>query len=245
MNKIFGLHAVSSALDNHPEYVLHVWITEQRRDKRIDELYTKLGKLGIVIEPCGKEQLDRLAGGGHHQGVVVALKTPPQRDEIALKSAIEASPSRPFFFLVLDQIQDPHNLGACLRTADAAGVSGVILPNAQTARLTPTVYKVASGAADTVAIYHVSNLARILNWMKDQGIWIIGSDAQAGDTLYSVDMKIPLALVIGSEGQGLRRLTSELCDYRVRLPMLGKVESLNLSVAAGILLYEVVRQRQG
>ena len=167
---------------------------------------------------------------------------PRERSENELKESISKIDGDPLF-LILDHIQDPHNLGACLRTADAAGVHGVVITKDQAVGFSPAVCKVASGAAESVPVYRVINLARTLRWFKEQGVWVMGASGEAEQTVYQVDLKIPLALVIGAEGKGMRRLTREQCDLLIKLPMKGKVESLNLSVAAGVLLYEVIRQR--
>jgi 23S rRNA (guanosine2251-2'-O)-methyltransferase len=159
-----------------------------------------------------------------------------------LKQAV-ASLTEIALFLVLDNVQDPHNLGACLRTADATGVHGVIITKDNATGITPTVCKVASGAAETVPVYQVTNLARTLRWLKGHGIWVIGAAGETPQTAYQTDFTVPLAIVVGAEGKGMRRLTKEQCDLLVKLPMLGQVKSLNLSVATGVLLYEVVRQR--
>ena len=189
-----------------------------------------------------KKTLEQLSKGRNHQGVLVEVDLPTLKTEKMLMEKIKTTSETPFF-LVLDQVQDPHNLGACLRTADAVGVQGVILPKDNSAGLTPTVCKVASGAAETVPVYQVTNLARILRWMKQQGIWVMGAAGEASQTVFQIELTGPLAFVVGAEGKGLRRLTREQCDVLVKLPMLGQVESLNLSVASGILLYEALRQR--
>ena len=167
---------------------------------------------------------------------------PSELTESDLKTAVE-NLTETALFLVLDNVQDPHNLGACLRTADATGVHGVIITKDNATGITPTVCKVASGAAETVPVYQVTNLARTLRWLKGEGLWIMGAAGETAQTIYSADFSVPRALVVGTEGKGLRRLTKEQCDVLVSVPMLGKVESLNLSVATGVLLYEAVRQR--
>ena len=167
---------------------------------------------------------------------------PGELSESDLKTAVE-NLTETALFLVLDNVQDPHNLGACLRTADATGVHGVIITKDNATGITPTVCKVASGAAETVPVYQVTNLARTLRWLKDQGLWIMGAAGETTQTVYKTDFTVPMALVIGTEGKGLRRLTKEQCDLLVAIPMLGKVDSLNLSVATGVFLYEAVRQR--
>jgi 23S rRNA (guanosine2251-2'-O)-methyltransferase len=242
VTKIFGLHAVQAALDYSPQKIRHAWLDKQRRDLRLNAVADALHKLGIPVHLADKKQLERIAAGNRHQGVAIELEMPRELSEDDLKQALAAL-AVPAFFLVLDHVQDPHNLGACLRSADAAGAHGVIVTKDQAAGITPAVCKVASGAAETVPVYQVTNLARTLRWLKDAGLWIIGAAGEARQTLYHADFTIPVALVIGAEGSGMRRLTRETCDLLVKLPMFGQVESLNLSVAAGILLYEVVRQR--
>lgn len=167
---------------------------------------------------------------------------PDRLGENELRTVLESPGSLPLF-LVLDHIQDPHNFGACLRTADAAGVQGVILTKDQSVGITPVVAKVASGAAESMPVYQVTNLARALTWLKEAGIWVVGAAGEAARTVYESDLNRPLALVMGAEGKGLRRLTRDTCDYLVRIPMAGQVESLNVSVATGVLLFEAVRQR--
>lgn len=241
-SKIFGLHAVQAALDYSPQKIRQAWLDNQRRDQRLSEVAEALQSLGVPLHKADKKQLERFAAGKNHQGVVIELDMPAERSEDELKEAVQAL-AGPAFFLVLDHVQDPHNLGACLRSVDAAGAHGVIVTKDQAAGITPTVCKVASGAAETVPVYQVTNLARTLRWLKNAGLWVIGAAGEADQTLYQTDFTMPVAVVIGAEGSGMRRLTRETCDILVKLPMFGQVESLNLSVAAGVLLYEVVRQR--
>jgi 23S rRNA (guanosine2251-2'-O)-methyltransferase len=200
--------------------------------------------LGIEPEKVDRKKLDRLADGSNHQGIVIEVEMPGELSESELKTAVEnLTETQTALFLVLDNVQDPHNFGACLRTADATGVQGVIITKDNATGITPTVCKVASGAAETVPVYQVTNLARTLRWLKGEGLWIMGAAGETAQTVYTADFTVPMALVIGAEGKGLRRLTKEQCDVLVSLPMLGQVESLNLSVATGVLLYEAVRQR--
>ncbi len=243
--RIAGLHAAESALEHSPDKIVSVWIDERRGDARIAAIVHKLAALGIAAQPAGKSRLDALAEGKHHQGLVMELVLPGELGEHELRDVLESlgEMGRPPLFLVLDQVQDPHNLGACLRTADAAGVLGVILTRDQSVGMTPTVAKVASGAAETVPIYRVTNLARALDWLKENGVWVVGAAGEAERLVYEADLNLPLAIVVGAEGKGLRRLTRERCDFLVKIPMAGQVESLNLSVATGILLFEAVRQR--
>jgi 23S rRNA (guanosine2251-2'-O)-methyltransferase len=241
--KLFGLHAVQAALEYSPDKIIRIWIDAQRDDKRLNKIIADLAQLGIEPEKSDRKKLDKLADGNNHQGIVLEVTMPSELPESDLKDAV-LSLDKPALFLVLDNVQDPHNLGACLRTADATGVQGVIITKDNAAGITPTVCKVASGAAETMPVYQVTNLARTLRWLKEQGIWIVGAAGEADQTVYKCDLTLPLALVIGAEGSGMRRLTKEQCDFLVKLPMLGQVESLNLSVATGVLLYEVIRQRQ-
>jgi len=242
LSKIFGLHSVQAALDYSPTKIHGGWVDGQRQDKRLTEILDDLKKLGVIPEKVDRKRLDKLADGSNHQGIVIEVEMPAELSESDLKTAVENITGTPLF-LVLDNVQDPHNLGACLRSADATGVHGVIITKDNATGITPTVCKVASGAAETVPVYQVTNLARTLRWLKDQNIWVMGAAGEATQTVYQTDLTVPLALVLGAEGKGLRRLTKEECDMLIKLPMFGQVESLNLSVATGVLLYEAVRQR--
>lgn len=240
--RVAGLHAAEAALEHSPDKIVNAWLDERRGDTRIAALAGKLEALGITVQTAGKGRLDALADGQRHQGVVLEMRVPSELGEHDLRDALARQEGMPLF-LALDQVQDPHNLGACLRTADAAGVHGLILTKDQSVGMTPTVAKVASGAAETVPIYRVTNLARALDGLKEAGLWIAGAAGEAERSVYQADLNLPLALVVGAEGKGLRRLTRERCDFLVKIPMVGQVESLNLSVATGILLFEAVRQR--
>lgn len=242
--RVFGLHAAETAIEQRAEQILSAWVDADRADLRLTRLRQALAAAGVPWEPASKKRLNELAGRGNHQGVVLEVNLPDDRCEQDLYAAVASSGS-PALLLVLDQVQDPHNLGACLRTADAAGVMAVVIPKDQSAGVTPTVAKVASGAAETVPIYRVTNLARCLDQLKKSGLWIVGAAGNADSSVFDCDLTVPLALVLGGEGRGLRRLTREKCDFTVRIPMTGRVESLNVSVAAGVLLYETLRQRAG
>ncbi len=244
LTKIVGLHAAHSALMYSPQKISRAWVDSERHDKRLETLLETLSTLDVSIEKVERKKLDKLADGMNHQGVVLEVALPEELSENDLKVAVEHL-SENALFLVLDNVQDPHNLGACLRTADATGVHGIIITKDNAVGITPTVCKVASGAAETVPVYVVTNLARTLRWLKTEGVWVIGTAGEAESTLFKSDFTVPMALVIGAEEKGMRRLTREQCDFLVKLPMLGTVESLNLSVATGVLLYEVLRQRQG
>jgi 23S rRNA (guanosine2251-2'-O)-methyltransferase len=214
----------------------------QRKDKRHILFLEQVQSLGLVTEKCDKKRLDKMADGKNHQGIVIEIELPAAHSEDELKHMVLNLSEVPFF-LVLDQIQDPHNLGACLRTADAAGVHGIIITKDNSSSITPTVCKVACGAAETIPVYQVTNLARTLRWLKQQNIWVMGSTGDAEQSIFTADLTIPLALVMGTEGTGMRRLTQEQCDFLVKIPMLGRIESLNVSVAAGVMVYEVFKQR--
>lgn len=244
LTKIVGLHAAQSALMYSPQKISRAWVDSERHDKRLETLLETLSTLDVSIEKVERKKLDKLADGMNHQGVVLEVALPEELSENDLKVAVEHL-SENALFLVLDNVQDPHNLGACLRTADATGVHGIIITKDNAVGITPTVCKVASGAAETVPVYVVTNLARTLRWLKTEGVWVIGTAGEAESILFKSDFTVPMALVIGAEEKGMRRLTREQCDFLVKLPMLGTVESLNLSVATGVLLYEVLRQRQG
>jgi len=244
LSKLFGLHSVQAALDYSPKKIHHAWVDSGRQDKRLGQAVEDLLVLGIVPEKVDRKRLDRLADNNNHQGIVIEVEMPGELSESDLKTAVEnLSETQTALFLVLDNVQDPHNFGACLRTADATGVQGVIITKDNATGITPTVCKVASGAAETVPVYQVTNLARTLRWLKGEGLWIMGAAGETAQTVYTADFTVPMALVVGAEGKGLRRLTKEQCDVLVSVPMLGQVESLNLSVATGVLLYEAVRQR--
>jgi len=238
----YGIHAVRVLLARHPQRVRRVLLAGGRDAGRLAEIHALAGRAGAQVSAVDDATLDRLAEGARHQGVVAELVPRAGDPETQLEEALEAAAGAPLL-LVLDGVQDPHNLGACLRSADAAGVAAVLVPRDRAAGLTPVVRKVAAGAADTVPVVTVVNLARTLRALKERGIWLVGTDDAADKTLYEADLTGPVALVMGSEGEGMRRLTRECCDQLVSIPMAGAVESLNVSVAAGVVLFEAVRQR--
>jgi 23S rRNA (guanosine2251-2'-O)-methyltransferase len=237
-----GIHAVRVLLSRSPARVRRVLLAGGRDAGRLAELRVLAERCGVSVTTADAAVLERLAEGGRHQGVVAEIEPRAGDPETQLEEALEAAAGPPLL-LVLDGVQDPHNLGACLRSADAAGVAAVIVPRDRAAGLTPVVRKVAAGAADAVPLVAVVNLARTLRQLKERGVWLVGTDDAADRSLYQADLGGPLALVLGSEGEGLRRLTRECCDQLVSIPMAGVVESLNVSVAAGVALFEAVRQR--
>ncbi len=240
---IFGLHTVRQVFENDISCVVELWTQQGRHDGKLQSLLKQAQQQGIVIQEVPKKTLDKLTGNQHHQGIVIRCKARPINTQSKLETIL-ASLNQPPFLLILDEVQDPHNLGACLRTADAAGIHAVIVPKNRACSLSPSVRKVASGAADTVPLIQVTNLVSTLRWLQEQGVWIIGTDDETQTSLFDTSLTGPLALVLGAEGTGLRRLTRENCDVLVSIPMFGKVESLNVSVATGVCLFEAVRQRQ-
>lgn len=240
---LFGMHSVLAALRNAPAHVDAVWLDENRHDHRAAQIMEAARAARVRVHQVPRAKLDQLSGGVRHQGVVARSRPEPVRGERELTAFLAGLQATPFL-LVLDGVQDPHNLGACLRTADAAGVQAVIIPRDQAVSVTGAVRRVASGAAEAVPVFQVTNLARALKELQEQGIWLVGAAGEGERELFETDLTGPLALVLGGEEGGLRRLTRELCDRLVRIPMLGRVESLNVSVAAGICVYEAVRQRR-
>lgn len=240
---ITGIHSVRAAFQHGGEGVSEVWLEDRRRDRRLAEIAELASEAGVVVRRVMRNRLDDAVEGTNHQGVLAWVRAPAARGERELGAILDNIQGPPLL-LILDGVQDPHNLGACLRTADAAGVQVLIAPKDKAVGLTAAACKVASGAARTVPYVQVTNLSRTIAGLKERGIWLIGTAAEATASLYETDLSGPLALALGGEGKGLRRLTRDRCDLLVRLPMLGTVESLNVSVAAGICLYEALRQRR-
>jgi 23S rRNA (guanosine2251-2'-O)-methyltransferase len=238
---IYGVHAVRVMLERHPARVLSVRLAERREDPRARAIEELARQQQRPVQRVDAQSLKKMLGDVAHQGVAADITPLPPWTEDQLLQALQEAPSP--LLLALDGVQDPHNLGACLRTADACSALAVIVPRDRAAQLTPVVRKVAVGAAETTPVVAVTNLVRTLKLLKDAGLWVVGADAAAPKAAHEVDLKGPVVLVLGAEGAGLRHLTQQNCDYMVRLPQLGAVESLNVSVAAGMLLYEAVRQR--
>jgi len=241
-NFVYGLHAVSAVLSRSPERVLELWLKEPRADHRAQAIKEAAHSCGVRVQVVAPEVLEKLVGDVAHQGVVASLRPMAAWTEVQLLACVDAL-ERPAFLLVLDGVTDPHNLGACLRSADAAGIDALITPKDRSAGVDGVVRKVAAGAVEFVPVAAVTNLARTLDALKERNIWVVGLDGSADKSLYAADLKGALALVLGAEGEGMRRLTRERCDFLVRIPMAGQVESLNVSVSAGIALFEAVRQR--
>ncbi len=239
---LIGIHAVSSALKAAAGDVKWLRIATDSKNRRLSEIESRAHGSGIEVIKIKSSELDKLSGQQRHQGVMAGFKGSNLAAESRLDAILDAIIGTPLI-LVLDGIQDPQNLGACLRTADAAGVHLVVICKDRSTGITAVVRRAASGAAETLTIIQATNLARVLRALKNRGIWLAGTSDEAPDKLYMTDLSGPLALVMGSEADGLRRLTSELCDYLVSIPMAGQVESLNVSVATGVCLYEINRQR--
>lgn len=244
---ITGYHAIQAVLDNSPERILASYAVINPRNATQTKLLSQLQSLGITVHQVEKRSLAKQCGSEQHQGIAVQAREKPEGSEQDLQRLVQDlldERQKQPLLLILDQVQDPHNFGACLRTADAAGVDAVIVAKDNASPMTPVVQKVASGAAETLAIFRVTNLARTMDSLKQQGVWLIGTSDKANHSLYQQDLSGALAIVMGAEGTGLRQLTEKKCDDLVSIPMAGSVvSSLNVSVATGVCLYEVVRQR--
>lgn len=239
-NLIFGLHAVQAVLNTNPARIKVIYVQSDRQDERMQEVLQLAKKAHLSIQHVTKKHLDQL--DATHQGIAAEVTKQQAYNENDLEELLNQT-TTPVLLLILDGVTDPHNLGACLRSADAAGVHAVIAPKDKAVGLTPVVHKVACGAAEIVPFVQVTNLARTMAMLQERGIWLYGTDDQAEQSLYQQDLTGNVAIVMGAEGEGLRRLTREHCDYLVSLPMQGTVSSLNVSVASGVCLFEVVRQR--
>jgi 23S rRNA (guanosine2251-2'-O)-methyltransferase len=237
---VFGFHAILSRLRADPRSVVELFLDEARGDARIRDLASTAERAGVKVHRVPAKRLDGFYGGGRHQGVVARVEMKRAAD--TLDEVLEGIDNP--LLLVLDGVTDPHNLGACLRVANAAGAHAVVAPKDRAAGITPAVSKVASGAAESTPYVMVTNLARALSDLKERNIWIVGADERAEGTLYEANLPEPIAWVLGAEGEGMRRLTRESCDLLVRIPMAGDVASLNVSVSAGVCLFESVRRRR-
>lgn len=240
---IYGIHAVSALLTKQTRRIKQLFIDEGRQDQRVSVLVANAKNIGIPIEMLSAQKMDKKIPDANHQGIAALANPLPDYSERNIEELL-ARCHNPPLVLILDGVTDPHNLGACLRSADAAGVDFVLIPKDKSANITPVVSKVACGAAETIPLVRVTNLVRAMDALKQAGVWIYGAAGEAETNLYQLDLKGPAALVMGAEGPGMRRLTREHCDGLFSLPMQGLVSSLNVSVAAGISLYEAVRQRQ-
>jgi 23S rRNA (guanosine2251-2'-O)-methyltransferase len=245
---VTGLRAVEQLLATGAQDVRRVYAEYQTANPRVAALISTAGTLGIDVQAANRARLKQISGEARHQGIVAEVLRSTTLDEGGLRTLVEdrlqASGDSQLLLLLLDGVQDPHNLGACMRTADAAGVDAIVVPRHGAAGLGPTVSKVAAGAAEKLPFASVGNLARVLNWLKDYGVSVLGTSDKGARSLYEADLDRPLALVMGQEHTGLGKRIEGLCDELVSLPMLGSVSSLNVSVATGVCLYEAIRQRQ-
>ncbi|GAB4296453.1 MAG: 23S rRNA (guanosine(2251)-2'-O)-methyltransferase RlmB [Methylophaga sp.] len=233
---------MQAALDVSVSRIKEIWLAADRQDQRVDSMLTAAREQGIVVHKAERETLEKLAPDVQHQGCVARCKPLESLDEKALLDLVD-NLDGPAFLLILDGVQDPHNLGACLRTAEAAGVHAVVAPRDRASGLTATAIKISSGSAERMPFAQVTNLARLIKDLQQRGVWVVGTSGEAEQSLFDVDLKGPVALVLGAEGKGIRRLTRENCDQVIYIPMQGEAESLNVSVAAGVCLFEACRQR--
>jgi 23S rRNA (guanosine2251-2'-O)-methyltransferase len=238
---LLGFHSVAAAISRHPEQVHRLLLARESKNPRIKPLASEAQQAGIPVQHLPRAELDHLSGGERHQDVLAEFTPANLFGEKDIPDLVGQAGNPPLV-LVLDGVQDPHNLGACLRTAEAAGVDFVVVPKDKSAPLSATARRAASGAAEVLPIVQVTNLARALRSLKDAGLWLAGTSDAAEQDIFDADLKGPIALVMGGEGPGMRRLTQEHCDYLVRIPMKGSVESLNVSVATAVCLFEIVRQ---
>lgn len=238
----YGFHAIQNLLKTHPEAITVLYCQAGRVDQRLQQLLAEAKQIDIPIKMVSKQTLDDLAKNQSHQGILASYKKAKQLTEDDLWTIVEEKQNLTFI-LILDGVEDPQNLGACLRTADATGVDCVIIPKHHSAKLTPTVHKTSAGASHHVPLIEITNLARVLEKLKDAGVTVIGTSDRAKETIYQASLDLPLALVLGGEAKGLRSLTQNLCDMMVKIPMQGHVESLNVSVATAVCLFEIVRRQ--
>ncbi|MDB9751487.1 23S rRNA (guanosine(2251)-2'-O)-methyltransferase RlmB [Gammaproteobacteria bacterium] len=243
IDRIFGLHAVKQILENAPETILSASIQESIQSESVSSCRELLNNLGVSIQTVPRVALSRMVKNQNHQGILLEVQKKTKKTEHDLDDILVQNQDANPLYLILDSIQDPHNLGACIRTADAVGVTAVIIPNDRAANINETVRKVASGAVENVVVINVVNLVRAIKKIKESGVWVVGTTGDAEQSIYALDLKIPTAIVMGGEGKGMRDSVQKECDYVASLPINGQVESLNVSVAAGVVLYEVIRQR--
>jgi 23S rRNA (guanosine2251-2'-O)-methyltransferase len=240
--RIYGLHAVQAALEVPSTRVEEIWLADERDDKRVQVIQALAAEKSVRLHRCERATLDEMMPDARHQGCIADCKPLDnlvEKDLLDLLARLDHDP----FLLVLDGVQDPHNLGACMRTAEAAGMDAVIAPKDRASTLTPTAIKISSGAAERLPFIQVTNLARVLRDLQQAGVWLVGTSGDSDTSLYQADLKGPIALILGAEGKGIRRLTRDHCDQVIYIPMQGETESLNVSVAAGVCAFEAARQR--
>ncbi len=242
--KIYGIHSVTEFIKISPDRIINIWMQESIKSQFKTVIHEAAKNNDLSVQATKKDRLDKIIGNKNHQGIVIEVKRSNEENSNNLENILNDHKDGKPIYLILDSIQDPHNLGACIRTSVAAGVSAIIIPKDRAVQVNETVKKVACGAAESIPIITVVNLVRTLKKMKEAGIWIIGTASDAKKSVYNLDLKIPIAIVIGGESMGIRSQVRKECDFIGSLPIKKKIESLNASVAAGIVLYEAVRQRE-
>lgn len=241
--QIFGLHAVNQMLETSPDRILNVWIQEAINSESVRAIHEEVNNSGLAVQIVPRSTLSRMTKNQNHQGVIIEVKPLKKKTDNDLDDVLEQNKDNNPLYLILDSVQDPHNLGACIRTADAAGVTAIIIPKDRSASINETVRKVASGAVENVMVISVVNLVRAVKKIKVAGVWVVGTAGDAEQSIYDMNLKVPTAIIMGGEGKGMRESIHKECDYVASLPILGQIESLNVSVATGVVLYEVIRQR--
>ncbi len=242
--RLFGIHTVKQVLQNSPDMILNAWLQQSLESESIRFIHDAVNNLGISIQSVPRSTLDKMTKNQNHQGVMLEVRKATRKTENDLDEVLEQHKSNNPLYLILDSVQDPHNLGACIRTAEAAGVTAIIIPKDRAASINETVRKVASGAVENVTVISVVNLVRAIKKIKESGVWVIGTAGNAKESIYELEMISATAIVMGGEGKGMRSSIRKECDYIGSLPIKGQIESLNVSVAAGVVLYEAVRQRR-
>ena len=242
--RLFGLHTVKQVLQNSPDTILNVWVQQSLGSEAISSIHDTINKLGVSIQTVPRSTLDKMTKNQNHQGIMLEVRQANRKTENDLEDVLEEYKDTNPLYLILDSVQDPHNLGACIRTADAAGVTAIIIPKDRAANINETVRKVASGAVENVTVITVVNLVRALKKIKEAGVWVVGTSGDADESIFDLELTAPIAIVMGGEGKGMRASIRKECDYIGSLPITGQIESLNVSVATGVVLYEVVRQRR-
>jgi 23S rRNA (guanosine2251-2'-O)-methyltransferase len=242
--QVFGLHAVKQVLENAPDTILNVWLQESINSESVRSINELVNDLGLSVQSVPRATLNRMTKNQNHQGVIIEVRPVKKKTENDLDAVLEKNKDNNSLYLILDSVQDPHNLGACIRTADAVGVAAIIIPKDRSASINETVRKVASGAVESVTVISVVNLVRAIKKIKEVGVWVVGTAGDAEQSIYDLDLKVSTAIIMGGEGKGMRASIQKECDYVASLPILGQIESLNVSVATGVVLYEVLRQRR-
>ncbi|MEM6998523.1 MAG: 23S rRNA (guanosine(2251)-2'-O)-methyltransferase RlmB [Pseudomonadota bacterium] len=242
--QIFGIHAVTQMLETAPDRVINVWVQEAINSELVQGLQNEFNKLGLSVQITPRATMCRMTRNQNHQGVIIEVKPAKKKTDRDLEEILEQNKENNSLYLILDSVQDPHNLGACIRTAAATGVTAIIIPKDRAASLNETVRKVASGAVENVTVISVVNLVRAIKKIKEAGVWVVGAEGEAEESIYDMNLTVPTAIIMGGEGKGMRESVMKECDYVASLPLLGPIESLNVSVATGVILYEVIRQRQ-